>query len=125
MIEMLLERKIIPISNAPNWVLGEVGWSGEKIPLLALERLFGFELGKEQKRTRVIIVSCLLDNYQYKYLGIQTTGVPKLVQLHIDDFSIEKNTDELPKFIKLKAEFKGQPVIVPDMLEIEKNINSS
>jgi len=122
MVEMLPDREAVPIAGAPIWVLGELEWSGEKIPLLALEELFQLESDISVKRRRVIIISCLSDNYPYKYLAIRTTGVPTLVQLGVDSFSVEEGGAEAGNLIQFKAGFKGQSVIVPDMLELEKSI---
>jgi len=125
MVEMLPERKATPIADAPSWVLGELEWSGEKIPLLALEELFHLESNEHLKRTRVIIISCLSDNYPYKYLAIRTTGVPTLVQLSADNFAIEEGGATPEMFIQFKAEFKNRTVIVPDMLALEQSIAPS
>jgi len=125
MVEMLPERDATPIVDSPDWILGEIEWSGEKIPLLALELLFTPGLNANSKRTRVIIISCLSDNYQYKYLAIRTTGVPTLVQLGVDNFSVEEESAQAECFIQFKAQFKDQTVIVPDMLALEKSIAHS
>jgi len=125
MVEMLPEREAFPIDGVPSWVLGELEWSGEKIPLLALEEALHLESNESVKRTRVILISCLSENYQYKYLAIRTTGVPTLVQLGMDNFSVEQSGAEAGGFIQFKAQFKGQTVIIPDMLALEKIISPS
>jgi len=125
MVEMLPEREALPVKGMPSWVLGELEWSGEKIPLLALEGLFKLESNENVKRTRVIIISCLSENYKYKYLAIRATGVPTLVQLAADNFAVEENAVDKASFVQFKAQFKGQTVIVPDMQGLEKSIVSS
>jgi len=124
MVEMLSEREAAPLDRGPSWLLGEMEWSGEKIPLLALEGLFNFEPSKSVKRTRVIVISCLSENYQYKYLAIRTIGAPTLVQLGVDNFSVEESLEEASSVIRFKAQFKGQTVIIPNMLALEESIVS-
>ena len=122
MIEILPEREILPIDNSPEWVLGEVEWNNERIPLLALEVAFGSELPKKQRRSRLIILSFLSDSNQYKYLAIRATGVPRLVQLEAENLVADELKGVPSKFVEMYGSLNGKKVIVPNMLELEKSI---
>ena len=81
LIEIMPERDIRQLDGAPEWVVGEIDWNNEIMPLLSIEAATGSEKSLKSKRSRVIVLAFLTKNNRYNYLAIRATGLPKLVQL--------------------------------------------
>ncbi|PCH83237.1 MAG: hypothetical protein COB89_01620 [Piscirickettsiaceae bacterium] len=125
LVEIIPERDIRPVDNAPDWVLGEIEWNNEVLPLLSLEVAIGSEKPDMPKRSRLIVLAFLSDHSQYKYLAIRATGVPRLVQLEPDSLTLKETHGISSKFIDFYGTLNGKTVIVPNMLELEANITAA
>jgi chemosensory pili system protein ChpC len=125
LVEIIPEREIRPVDNAPDWVLGEIEWSNEVLPLLSLEVAIGSEKPEVPKRSRLIVLAFLSEHSQYKYLAIRATGVPRLVQLEPDSLKLKETHGISSKFIDFYGTLNEQTVIVPNMLELEANITTA
>lgn len=122
MVELLTERDIKPLVDMPEWVLGEVNWNNEAIPLISLEAAFGFRSIEKPKRSRLVIIASLSETNNYKYLAIRTTGVPMLIQLEADVLQQVDSGELNDKYIQFYGMFNHHKVIVPDMGKLEASL---
>jgi len=65
MMEVLPERNIEPIEGSSDWVLGEISWNNQQIPLIAIEAAFADKAAEKPKRSRVVIVASISDKNKY------------------------------------------------------------
>jgi chemotaxis signal transduction protein len=123
-MEVLPERNIEPIEGSSDWVLGEISWNNQQIPLISIEAAFADKAAKKPKRSRIVIVASISDKNKNKnkYLAIRTTGVPRLIQLGADSIEVKKSKGLNEDFIQFYGLLNHQTVIVPDMGNIEANI---
>lgn len=124
LIEIISERDIRPINCAPNWMLGEVEWANEVLPVLSIEAAIGSEAPDVPKKSRLIVLAFLSEHSQYKYLAIRATGMPRLVQLGPDSVKPKKTLEVSSKFVDFYGTYNEQIAIVPNMLELEAYITA-
>ena len=124
MLDVLPERDITLVENAPEWVLGEVNWNNYSIPLVALDVAFGGEKVAKPRRSRIVIVTCLSKNIGYKYLAIRVTKAPRLVQFSEDALTQQDVGDLNSEYIRFYGELNHQLVIIPDMQKLESDISA-
>ena len=124
LVEIIPERDIRPVDNSPDWVLGEIEWGNEVLPLLSLEVAIGSEKSEVVKRSRLIVLAFLSEHSQYNYLAIRATGVPRLVQLKPNSLKLKETRGISPKFVDFYGILNEQTVIVPNMLELEASITA-
>mgnify|MGYP003387373094 CR=1 FL=1 len=122
LVEIVSERHIRPVDNAPDWMLGEIEWANEVLPLISFEVAIGLEKPEVPKKSRLVILAFLSAHSQYKYLAIRTTGMPRLVQLEPDGLKPNEAHGMNSMFIDYYGTLNGQSVIVPNILELEANI---
>jgi len=124
LIEIIPERDIRPLDNSPEWLIGEIEWNNEVVPLLSMEVAMGSEKNKKSKRSRLIVLAFLTKNNRYNYLAIRATSVPKLVQLLPDAFVAKDTHGIRSKFVNFYGTLNNQTIILPNMAELEANILS-
>lgn len=122
LVEIIPEREISPIGNGPDWLLGEIEWSNEVLPLLSFEVALGYEEPEVAKRSRVIVLGYLSEHKKYQYLAIRATGVPRLVQLQAGSLVEKEATGFIQTFVNFYGELNQQRVIVPNMVALEAHI---
>ena len=124
LIEIIPERDIRQLDGSPEWVVGEIEWNNETMPLLSIETATGSEKHQQSKRSRLIVLAFLTKNNRYNYLAIRATGVPKLVQLVPDALEVKESHGIGSKFVNFYGTLDNQSVILPNMAELEANILS-
>lgn len=124
LIEIIPERDIRQLDGAPEWVVGEIEWNNEIMPLLSIEAATGSEKNLKPKRSRLIVLAFLTKNNRYNYLAIRATGVPKLVQLLPDALEAKDTHGIGSKFVNFYGSLNKQSIILPNMAELEANILS-
>ena len=73
-----------PMSGAPSWYIGTVGWSGRTVPVISFEGTLGHAIPEPSGRTRIVVVHCLGSRLAAGAFGILTQGFPQLVRLNPD-----------------------------------------
>ena len=73
-----------PMSGAPSWYVGTVGWSGRTVPVISFEGTLGRAIPTPSGRTRIVVLHCLGSRLAAGAFGILTQGFPQLVRLNPD-----------------------------------------
>jgi len=123
LVEIISERDIRPVDNTPDWLLGEIEWANEVLPVLSFDAAISSKAASMSRRSRLIVLAFLSEHDQYKYLAIRATGVPRLAQLKPDSLKPKPMQGLNPTFIEFYGTLNEQTVIVPNMLELEANIS--
>lgn len=77
--EMMSRVPVQPVSDAPRWLVGEIGWHGWQVPLVSFARLSG--LGEETVagHNKVVVLKSLSGNAQRPYYALLTQNFPQLI----------------------------------------------
>ena len=59
-----------PVEGGPDWLLGEVEWRQNRIPVVAFERTLGGNPGDAGHRARIVICNTLNGNAERPHIGI-------------------------------------------------------
>jgi chemosensory pili system protein ChpC len=78
-----------PVGTAPEWLLGQVRWSGRQVPVLSFEGLAGLQRGEPGGRTRIAVINAISGRLNGGFFGILTEGFPQLVRVNRDVIQLE------------------------------------
>ena len=105
----------INLSPNKNYVVGNINWKGQDIPLLSLETEAINDVSATNIKKIIVVVESQNNQRDKHVCGIVARRVPQVVQANIH--SIEKNLT--PKiFHDLALSYitiKGKPAFIPDM----------
>jgi chemosensory pili system protein ChpC len=103
-----------PVNRSPEWLLGHINWQGWKVPVLDYACLIGLELGDDPTTPRIMIVKSLLHGDRLPYIGLVTTGMPKLINISAG-MLIEDPDLELTTGLFSEVTIEDQQAMIPDI----------
>ncbi len=87
-IEILGYREIMDADGDAGWLLGSFSWRNLTLPLISMERLLGVEREETRGRKRIIVVHVFSDRLEAPFVGIEATGMPRMVRLNEESLSV-------------------------------------
>ncbi|HEB55313.1 MAG TPA: chemotaxis protein CheW [Gammaproteobacteria bacterium] len=108
------------VENAPDWMLGNIRWRDEKVPLLSFERLSG--IGKQEHATRrIAVLNTLNGNPSVPYIALPIQSIPQL-RLIQESSIVVTEKDELIDVVAASIDFLGESVLIPDLDALEQKL---
>ncbi len=115
-IEILGYREISEDPSEASWLLGSFSWRNLVLPLVSMERVLGVEREGKRGRKRIIVVHVFSDKLETPFIGIEATGMPRLVTLNEETLEIldgEPWPDEWP--ISDRVKVQDVEALIPDL----------
>ncbi|HET6564001.1 MAG TPA: chemotaxis protein CheW, partial [Xanthomonadales bacterium] len=104
-----------PISQTPDWFLGQIDWENRHIPVFSYAALIkGTAPAEIRNRNRIMVVKSLTESTRVPYLGFLVSDIPKLVTVQPD--KLDNTGDEnksLGVFCHVLVD--DQPAVIPDL----------
>ena len=72
-----------------NWMLGNIGWNGRDLPVVAFEGAIGKAVPATTGRTRVVVFYSSTGAIRPGFFGILTQGFPQLVRVNEDVLKLD------------------------------------
>lgn len=108
------------VEHAPEWMLGNIPWRDEKIPLLSFERLSG--MGKrEHVISRIAVLNTLNGNPHIPYIALLIQSIPQL-RLIQESSIVVTEKDEQMDAVAASIDFSGESVLIPDLDAMEQKL---
>ncbi len=108
------------VENMPEWMLGNISWREEKVPLLSFERVSG--MGKQEVATgRVAVLNTLNGNSQLAYIGLLIQSIPQL-RLVQESSIVVTEKDAQMDMVAASIDFSGESVLIPDLDKLEQRV---
>ena len=85
--EVLPWRRVRPLSDCPNWLLGVLHWRGGDVPVARYEPLNGAEDSFPQTGRYVVILNRCRSVNSLPFYALATDAMPRMVQLGAADVS--------------------------------------
>jgi chemosensory pili system protein ChpC len=118
--EVVAWQEPAPMSGAPSWYIGTVGWSGRTVPVISFEGTLGRAIPEPSGRTRIVVLHCLGSRLAAGAFGILTQGFPQLVRLNPDVVKPDPTRsfpDRSPVLCGLRM--VNEAPLVPDLEHLE------
>lgn len=121
-VDIIGDRELAPLPNAPDWVAGVTDWQRRRLIVVQFERLLGQPRVDSSQRRRIVVCLPLSGNSDY-FLGIIGLSIPRLVRISAEQMHAEVLADapaEAP--VQATLRFNGAPALIPDFLELERRL---
>ena len=113
-----------PVADVPDWLLGQVEWRQQSVPLVSFERVMGQPAAAEGgRRARLAICYALGGNPQRPYIALLAHAIPRLVRVSEENIVSAAEPQELGPQVLRQVEVNGEPALIPDMDAIETQVN--
>ncbi len=107
-----------PVENAPDWLLGNIIWRDEKVPLLSFELLVGKQ---ERSVQRIAVLNTLNGNPDLPYMALSIQGIPQL-RLIQEAGIVVTEMDSKTDAVSASIDFAGESVLIPDLDNLEQEL---
>ena len=113
-----------PVENAPDWLLGNIIWREEKIPLLSFELLSGLGKQEQAASSRIAVLNTLNGNSELPYIALLIQGIPQLRLIQEANIVVTE-ADEKMDVVAASIDFSGESVLIPDLDRLEQHLLDS
>jgi len=119
--EVIGHREAKVMADSPDWLLGEMQWRRQTIPMISFEKAVGLAYEEPKHRARICVCNTLSEHSRLPYVGIVSKGIPRLVRVNRDN--IEASEDEQADgLISNRVMVAGETALIPDLDELEKQL---
>jgi chemosensory pili system protein ChpC len=116
----------VPKPGVPEWLLGELPWRGQKVPLInvassAKSASFAGDAGQRRRHPSALVCFTPNGNQALPYIALLLADTPRLVRLRSSDLAESAQAPD-GLFVLYRLQCLGQPAWVPDFDEIEREL---
>ena len=123
--EVLTYKNITMMADSPPWLLGQLNWREQVVPVVLYEAAIGKETGvKLNKASRVAILNTLNGNDALPHIGLLTQGIPHLQVVHPQAVTPGEPSDN-NGLISEHVLVNGIAAVIPDMDALEERVLSA
>lgn len=72
------------VDDAPDWLLGSIGWRGLNIPLISYDRLHGVSTDGSIGQARIAVLNTVHSGSGLSFYAVVTAGIPQLRRVNAD-----------------------------------------
>ena len=110
-----------PIDDVPGWLKGYVGWRGEIVPLVSVERLLGLAETAAGHRARIVVCTALERNARLSYVGLMARAIPRLIRVTSSNLAaVDGDTQVFGILARLTVD--GEPAVMLDVDGLESEL---
>lgn len=103
-----------PFTDAPDWLVGELEWSGWQIPVINFALLAGTSADATiSPRSRVLVAKTLTESTSVLHIGFIINGMPHFKNLSTANLAELDTADEEGVFSHVSID--EQPAVIPDL----------
>lgn len=111
------------IDDAPDWLLGNISWRGQIIPLISYDRFQGVDTGEGLTQARIVVFNTVHPDSGLKFYALVTTGIPQLKRVN-PDLLQEISTDPVEGVLS-QVQIGETTAIIPDLEALESAVATS
>ncbi len=114
--EIITQQDILPIADAPAWLLGTGRWRGTDIPLIAFDRLVGERGDVPEPAGRFVVLFGLDGDAAPGFYGIRIDQLPRTETVDRERLRTADGEAHGSDFVGMRAVVGGdRECIVPDL----------
>lgn len=113
------------LEEAPDWLVGKVGWKGNEVPLVSFEAASGGESPEIGSRTRAVIFHAISELHG-GYFAIMSQGLPQLVRINPEVVEPDETADwPDPAPVICRIRMINEYPVVPDLERLESMLGEA
>lgn len=79
--EVIARAEISTVADAPDWLLGQLDWRGQSVPVLSYEIANDQTLAPDSPGARLAIFNVVSTQTEPRFYGMRIQGIPRLLRL--------------------------------------------
>lgn len=105
------------VADAPDWLLGAIGWRGLNIPLISYDRLQGVHNEGALGQARIAVINAVRPDGGLQFYALVTTGIPQLKRVNAE--SIQELSADAGEGLLSQVQIGDIQAVIPDLNALE------
>lgn len=110
------------IDNSEDWLMGELNWREQRVPLVQLDLLLRTPVEQHiSKQSKVVILNAISGNTKVPYFAIISQLIPRLIKVSestLKDIPTPKKAKHVSKWTRVN----DYMALIPDLESIERTV---
>lgn len=115
---------VIPVNDAPHWLLGVTEWQERKIPLVSYEAASGHREHDNGAAERALVLKSLNHAQHMPFYAMTLTGIPRPMNLNNDNIQGVESSGTISPLVLSPVLVEGEPACIPDLDALEEMLMS-
>ncbi len=111
------------VQDGPEWLLGRLRWRNQELPVVAMERLLGFDLCQPERGARISVFNSVRPNANLPFFATVTAGIPRLFNADADALGESLRSDrEFAPTVADCVQIGSEEALIPDLGAVQAHI---
>lgn len=115
-VEIVDPAGLSPVSGRPDWLVGQVNYREQPVPVVSFEAMNG--QGRPREQVRIAIVSGISRQAELPFYGIIMQGAPRAAKVKIAELEDLESAPTGPVEY-LQVRYAGELACIPDLDALE------
>lgn len=111
-VEVLGQEALIPRSDGPDWLLGELKLQLEDIPVVSLEGMFGQAVPATERKGRIVVIKA---PSRADTFAVMARSYPLIVTLNEVALKPQTDPQELSELVISAVQVANRKALIPDL----------
>ncbi|WP_455235141.1 chemotaxis protein CheW [Thiogranum longum] len=114
------------IQEGPDWLLGKLRWRDHNLPVISMERIFGFSLPQGERGSRISVINSVKAESSLPFYAMVTAGIPRLFSADADALGDSlMNTKYLPDTVADCVRIGSEEALIPNLEIIQSLVEQN
>lgn len=105
--------------DAPEWLLGFMGWQGNEIPMVSFEAACGRPVPELSRRSRIAIIYAIGGRLNPSVFALVTQGYPYLIRVNPGVLQVEAEEQGGDRPVLVQLRIANERPMIPDLEKLE------
>ncbi len=110
------------LADKPAWLLGQVAWRNQSVPVMSFEAI-NDEPFTEVEGRRIAILNDVTGDPELPFCGIITAGVPRLMRVIAEELVVDPDTPPGP-MEQFRVLVAGERACIPDLALLQSSLRA-
>ena len=111
---------VFPATGGPDWLLGDVTWRGNRVPLVCMEAALGGPRLEAGARSKVVVIKTLSASEALRNFAVLVQGIPHQILAADHSVAVRAPINGARPFVALDLQIEDEQAFIPDMDAIER-----
>jgi chemosensory pili system protein ChpC len=118
-LQILTGGDIVPLGEAPSWMLGILTWQKRRIPVVSFE-LAANQQYERAADPRIMVLKALNNIEKMPFYAITLAGIPRPFRINEENITVMESASRSSPLILNEVLVEGEPTSIPNIEAVEE-----
>lgn len=108
----------VAVYDSPAWMLGEISWRDQRLPLISYEVMRGGNQPTLKSNCRIAVIANAGDDSKLPFYAMVVQGTPRLVRVEESELVARTNPCQQGELVHVSV--SGEDAVIPDLPMLEQ-----